>query len=292
MSGHLVQKGLHKHVLRAAIQGAISGDSSASTSGGSAESGDLSVAAAGSDSKKAAVGSGVAVGSAELRTSLKWLEDDLSAKSIIEMTLADEHLALFDCTTALELVEAIEARWQPKGRAQRFELRRKFAQLKMGKESTLSYVGRGKALSIEMANAKIVVDEEQLAMQLLVGLDDKYAAMVSTFGMMTVGEFGVDTILPQMQLREQEIARENGGGASSMALFSGVKGGGSGGSPSSQVPQGSCFYCQASGHMKSGCPRFLAEDPSGFWEYQKQRRDKQQQQERQQGAGGKKILNM
>ena len=242
----------------------------------------------------------LAVGSAELRSSFKWMEDDLSAKSIIEMTLADEHLALFDCDTALELVDAIEARWQPKGRAQRFELRRKFAQLKMGKESTLSYVGRGKALSIEMANAKIVVDEEQLAMQLLVGLDDKYAAMVSTFGMMAVGEFGVDTILPQMQLREQEIAREiareNGGGASSLALFSGVKRGGSGGSPSSQVPQGSCFYCELSGHMKSGCPKFLAEDPTGFWDYQKQRRENrqviQQQQERQQGAGGKKILNM
>ena len=110
-----------------------------------------------------------------------WDADQEPAKAIIVLSLADNQLVkIMKASTALEMITILDSEFESKAVVNKIILKKRLFSFRLEEGKSLSsYVNDFDALLLQLAAVNVVVDPEDAAIQLLVGLPPSYGALVT-----------------------------------------------------------------------------------------------------------------
>jgi len=185
---------------------------------------------------------------------------DLRARrafSTIGLHLKDNVLRLISIAkikSASELWEKLHETYGKQSGASRLFMKRRFAKLRMESgERMMDFVTKVSAAVNEMAAANIEISDEDVILQLLMGLPSSYDALVVNLESLPREQLTREYVTSRLHNEEmKQRERESEPGSAAAALFAGRRPMGRSaphGTPSSTV----CWLCGQSGHISRDC---------------------------------------
>ena len=110
-----------------------------------------------------------------------WNADQEPAKAVIVLSLADNQLVkIMKAKTALEMITILDSEFESKAVVNKIILKKRLFSFCLEEDKSLSsYVNDFDALLLQLGAINVVVDPEDAAIQLLVGLPASYGPLVT-----------------------------------------------------------------------------------------------------------------
>jgi hypothetical protein len=175
------------------------------------------------------------------------------ALAIIGLLVKEHHLPLLDtCKTAKEAWAALAA-WNKADANSNWMLhKRALNNLRKGADESLTmYVSRASSIMGDLKSAGRPVDETEVTLSMLLGLNDDYSAIV-TFLTAGGGQLTLSGVLPQLMAIEARLKATEHRESDTTAAFMMMK----------NKSNKACWNCGKTGHLRSQC-RALMQNMQG-----------------------------
>ena len=137
----------------------------------------------------------------------KWIRGDNKARTLIGLSLSDEHLEhVREATTAKEMWDAILNVFERHTLLNKLAARRDFYTVKMNnEEKVLAYINRVKQLAARLKSMSVIIDDKEMAMAVLNGLPSRFESLIVALDALGNEEktFGLDYVKSRLLQEEQ-----------------------------------------------------------------------------------------